>query len=354
MCIAVPKKQAETTLSSAYRLELVDKTLEIQRDEDYVYIPLADQPSDEKLKSVRENAPRLELAVRVFKEKEHPASLEELLKDRLPPHMLSALPRAADFVGDIAIVELRPGLEDYKKTVGEAILKAIPRIRTVLAKEGAVAGTYRLRKFSLAAGEPGTETRHREYGCEFLVDVAKAYFSPRLAHEHDRVASLVREGETVVDLFAGVGPFAIQIAKKHDAVKVYAVDVNPEAEEYLKRNIRLNRVNGKVSAILGDARQVAKERLSGVADRVIMNLPEKAFEYVDAACETLKNTGGTLHVYTFVKASESFEDVRNRLTDAVTSCGRRVDGFLFSGRVRETAPHEFQAVFDVKVSGSDG
>ena len=73
------------------------------------------------------------------------------------------------------------------------------------------------------------------------------------------MASLVQSGETVVDLFAGVGPFSVLIAKRNPERKVYAVDINPEAVELLKVNARVNRVENRVFPILGDARQIASD-----------------------------------------------------------------------------------------------
>jgi tRNA (guanine37-N1)-methyltransferase len=216
----------------------------------------------------------------------------------------------------------------------------------VLGKAGAVSGTYRLREFEVIAGERRTATVHKEFGCEYYVDVAKAYFSPRLSHEHKRVAELVQKGETIVDLFAGVGPFAILIAKIVEAVKVYAVDINPDAVEFLKRNIRLNRVEKQVFPILGDARQVVDDKLSGVADRVIMNLPEKAEEFVDVACKATKPKGGTIHYYGFVRVPDSLEDMKLRFSRAVEKAGRKVERFLLVKTVRETAPYEWQVVLD--------
>jgi tRNA (guanine37-N1)-methyltransferase len=180
------------------------------------------------------------------------------------------------------------------------------------------------------------------------VDLSKAYFSPRLSYEHNRVASLVKDGETVIDMFAGVGPFSILIAKTHN-VKVYAIDVNPHAVEFLKKNIRLNRVEDKVHPILGDAKQVVEEKLVAVADRVIMNLPEKAIEFVDVACKAIKPTGGIIHFYTFISASDSFENMKLKFIDSVEKCGRKVEEILFSRTVRATAPHEWQAVIDAKI-----
>ncbi|HVP26806.1 MAG TPA: class I SAM-dependent methyltransferase family protein [Candidatus Bathyarchaeia archaeon] len=349
-CIKIPKQQGQKAIILGNKLGIINNELQVQRDQNFLYIPLVSKPSQDELESFKEQIEGCVFSTYTFTEqKKSEPSLTEMLDNKLPPHLLASLPHSVDFVGDIAIIEIPPELDPYKNLVGQTVLQMNQNLRTVLAKAGAVSGTYRLREFNVIAGEPQTETIHKEYGCQYYVDVAKAYFSPRLSHEHNRVASLVKEGETVVDLFAGVGPFAIPIAKNHKDVKIYAVDINQCAVEFLKRNIRLNRVQDSVHPILGDAKQVAKEQLSNIADRVIMNLPEKAIDFVDAACKTVKSTGGIVHFYFFVNASESFEDVKLRFAEEVEKCGRKVERFVFFRLVRETAPYEWQAVLDAEI-----
>jgi len=350
VCVRVPKIHVKKAIILANKLKVVNRELEIQRDKDFVYIPLIHQPSGSELEAFKKRVPDCEFLTYVFPErKKRVKTFVELLEDKFPPHLSASLPRSIDFVGDIAIIEVPPELDAHKCIIGEAVLKAHKNVRTVLAKAGAVSGAYRLREFSIIAGEPKTETVHKEYGCKYFLDLAKAYFSPRLSYEHNRVASLVKEGETVVDLFAGVGPFSILIAKTRENVKVHAVDVNPNAVEFLKKNVRLNRVERKICPIMGDAKRIVKQRLSGVANRVVMNLPEKAVEFVDSACEAIKPTGGIVHLYSFVNASVSLENVTRQFIDAVKESGRGVEKILFSRFVRATAPYEWQAVIDAKI-----
>jgi tRNA (guanine37-N1)-methyltransferase len=350
-CIKVPKIQGEATIILANKLRIFNKELEIRRDKSFLYIPLLHEPSQGMSKRFKKQVPSIEVTTDFFQERaKKPRTLGELLDGKLPPHLLASLPHSADFVGDIAIIEIPPELEAYKTIIGNTILEANRNLRTVLAKASAVSGAYRLREFRVIAGENKTATIHKEHGCLYYVDLAKAYFSPRLSHEHDRVASLVREGETVVDLFAGVGPFAVQIAKTHENVRVFAIDLNPHSVEFLRRNVRLNRVDCKVYPILGDAREVVKKKLSGVANRVIMNLPETAIEFVDVACQALKPTGGILHFYTFAKAPDSLENVQSRFDKAVEKRGRKVQKVLLSRYIRATAPYEWQAVLDAKIN----
>lgn len=316
----------------------------------HIYLPLVRSPSEEELAKIRYQDPTAELITHDFSVRaKYPKSLTELLTDKLQPDLLASLPHSADVIGDIVVIELPPELEPHQKTIGEAILKMYKNSRTVLAKASAITGDYRLRDYQVIAGEAKTETVHKEHGCLLHVDLSKAYFSPRLSHEHNRIALAVKEGETVIDMFAGVGSFAVLIGKKHENVKVYAIDVNPNAVSLLRTNARVNRVETKVFPVLGDAREIVQQRLAGMADRVIMNLPEKSFDYVDVACKALKTKGGNIHFYSFTRPKETIESIRERLQKSISENARQLVKISFSGLVRATGPHEWQAVIDAQI-----
>ena len=349
-CLKVPKALGEKAIRLVRELNLINRELKVQQVENYLCIPLINEPLSSDIKELKRSLPEFEISTHRFSERtKSPPKLVDMLEDKLPPHLLASAPHAIDFVGDIAVVEIPTELKDYKKAIGEAMLKTHKRINTVLAKSGAVEGVYRLRDFEFIAGVEKTATTHREYGCVYHVDLAKTYFSPRLSHERDRVASQVKEGEMVVDMFAGVGPFSILIAKKHENVKVYAIDVNPDAVEFLKRNVAVNRVENKVMPVLGDVRQVVREQLIGVADRVIMNLPEKAIEYVDVACKAIKSKGGIMHYYEFTDTPDPLETARVRLSEALSQTNRNVKKILLARVVRATAPFTWQVVVDAEI-----
>jgi tRNA (guanine37-N1)-methyltransferase len=350
VCLKVPKALGESALETTNRLGLTDKNLQIQRDDEGLCIPLIRQPSETEKTILMEHAPNFQLAQKFFEEmKPREKTLAEALGEVLPPHLLASAPHSLDVVGDIAIVGIPPELKTHKRVVGEAILQTHRNLRVALAKAGKVAGTFRLRELEFIAGESRTSTMYKENGCTYYMDVARAYFSPRLSHEHQRVAELVQPGETVVDLFAGVGPFVVPIAKAQKTAKVYAIDINADAVEFLAKNARVNRVDNRVFPLVGDARQEVAERLSGMADRVIMNLPETAVEFVDVACKALKSQGGVVHFYGFVRAPETLEDLKRRFSEAVEKSGRKVVQFRCAKAVRETAPFECQAVLDAEI-----
>jgi len=347
--LKIPKKLGEDSIRLASKLGILNKDLKVESEDEYLYIPLIRKPISE-IEELTRTLGNYEILIREFPRRfKAPHRAFDAAANKLPPHLLASFPRAIDVIGEVAIVEIPPELEDYKKIVGEAVLQAHRHVRTVLAKSGAVKGVKRLREYEVIAGSGRTETAHREHGCIYYLDVKKVYFSPRLSFEHLRVASQVIAGETVIDMFAGIGPFSILIAKMHRNVKIYSIDINPEAVRYLERNVIANRVLDKVVPILGDSREVIHERLRGVADRVIMNLPEKADEYVDAACEAIKLEGGIIHYYRFMRGEAPIKKAERELAEAVKEAGREMLQTLASRRVREVAPGRWQIAIDVRI-----
>jgi tRNA (guanine37-N1)-methyltransferase len=211
------------------------------------------------------------------------------------------LPRAFDIIGDIAIVNVDPELE---KKMADKVMQQNKSVKTVVNKVGKTSGKERIQKVRVIAGEKRTKTIHKENGCRFEVDVDKAFFTPRLSNERMRVAEQVKDGETVVDLFAGVGPFSIPIAKKNPKGEVYAIDINGDAITYLKRNIKLNKVSN-VIALWGDAKKVC-DKLNKVADRIVMNLPETSHEFLKSV-KLITKKGCVVHFYCFLTDEELFD-----------------------------------------------
>jgi tRNA (guanine37-N1)-methyltransferase len=350
VCIKVPKSQGEKTITLATKFGLADKSLVIQREEESLCIPLVREPKGIELSTLKSQIPKLTLYTSVFSEKQLlPETLTQALQDKLPADLLAKVPQAFDIIGDIVVIDIPPQLKPYQNTIGEALLLTQKNVTTVLAKAGDISGIFRVRDYDYIAGKHKTQTIHKEFGCQYHVDISKAYFSPRLSHEHERVAELVQDGETVVDLFAGVGPFSVLIGKRNSTAKVYSVDLNPDAVELLKLNVRANKVENHVFPMLADAREIAATKLKGKADRVIMNLPETAIEFVDAACNAIKPQGGVVHFYGFIRSPDTIENLKQHFSELVEKNGRKVEAFLYSKSIRETAPFESQVVLDAKI-----
>ncbi|PNX49967.1 MAG: hypothetical protein BV456_08325 [Thermoplasmata archaeon M8B2D] len=193
---------------------------------------------------------------------------------KIPQNLKKELPTSFDVIGDVLLIKLKDDMINYKKEIAQALLKNHKNVKTVCLIHP-VSGELRIRKIEIIGGEKVTETIHKEYGLKFLVDVKKAYFSTRLANERKKITELVKNNEIVVDMFTGVAPFPIMIAKYAKPKIIYAFDKNKNAIKYAKENIKINNVLDKIELICTDALnipQYLKERNMKV-DRVIMNLP---------------------------------------------------------------------------------
>ncbi|MFW9788036.1 MAG: class I SAM-dependent methyltransferase family protein [Candidatus Thorarchaeota archaeon] len=273
-----------------------------------------------------------------------PKSLSDALKNHLSPAELELIPRAYDLIGDIAVLEIPDELLKHSKRIGLAFHEVHKNFSTVLAKRGAISGTTRVREYQCLAGEDKTDTIHIEYGCRLAVDLSKAYFSPRLLEEHHRIAQLVKDNEFVVDMFCGVGPFPIHIARQRKA-HIVAIDINSEAIVLLNKSMRLNHLQGTIEPIVGDVKNYPKNK---IADRVIMNHPSRAFDFIPEACRILKPSG-VLHYYDFVGGEDPENTLTRKLAQLVEESGRCIETVNLVRRVRDSAPYEFQMVIDAVI-----
>jgi len=221
------------------------------------------------------------------------------------------LSRGYDLLGDIAIIDFK-GSRDEEKKAAKVLMEFNSSIKTVLAKAGAITGKYRIRKVRYVAGKRNFIAEYRENGCVFRFDVRKTYFSNRLSFERSRILKLVKKGENVVIMFAGVGPFAVEIAKNIKETKVIAIELNRDAYKYMLENIKLNKL-GNMKAVCGDVHKIAK-KYKGSADRVIMPLPNSSLEFLDDAY-TVAGKNAVVHLYLFSKIEDGFDHVTSAIKE---------------------------------------
>ena len=257
-----------------------------------------------------------------------------------------------DVIGDIAIIKIPQDLLDGRRfRYGEKIIERLRYIKVVLRQRTPVEGILRLRKFEFLAGEERTETLYREHGIICKVDVERVYFSPRLSRERDRISRLVDEGETVINMFAGVGPYSILIAKKRETVLIHSIDINPVAIELHLLNNILNKVEDKIVTYLGDASYIILRYLHRVADRILMPLPEYAIQYINYALYSAKDRA-TLHIYLHVPYSkdeyESIEKAVNIVRKEIEAGGYRISD-IEGHKVREIGTRIMQVCVDTSI-----
>lgn len=239
-------------------------------------------------------------------------SLREELKDKLTKEELKKIKTSFDVIGSkekaVAIIEIPEELEDKKEVIAKSLMKVQKNVKSVLRKKTKRKGEFRLRDYELLAGDKNTEVIHKEHGCKFLLDPKKTYFSMREGTERLRIAKKVKKGEKILVMFGGVAPFPIVIAKKKHVNKIFSVEINPEAHEYAEENIILNKVSEKVVPILGDVREVCPA-LNKKFDRIIMPLPESAYQYLETAFQCSKK-GTVIHLYGIAK---DFKELENKI-----------------------------------------
>ena len=268
--------------------------------------------------------------------------LRASLGNRLTSEELQLLPAGFDRVGHVVIISLPPELMHRTPDIAHALLE-LKNVHTVALREGAIAGRHREPRLKVIAGDPSTETVHREGGCWFKLDVARVMFSPGNLYERARLPKLVEPGEVIVDLFAGIGQFSIPIAKHAGPSRVYAIELNPVACGYLRENIRLNLVGHVVKPLLGDCSAVAPR---GVADRVVLGILHVTHQYLPLALEVLKPSGGVVHYHESVPSELRFKRPIKRILGA--AAGREVE-ILGKRVVKRYAPGVDHVVIDARV-----
>lgn len=266
--------------------------------------------------------------------------------------------RSLDIIGDIAVIEVKPEFNEIKHEIADKILKEVKYIKVVVEKKSPVSGEYRVMDLEWLAGERRFTTIHREYGCIFKLDISKVYFTPRLSTERMRIARMVRAGEVIVNMFAGIGTYSIIIAKRalEKPSKIYSIDINPHAYDYALENVKINKVEDIVIPILGDAKEVITSRLMEVADRVLMPYPELALKYLEYAIMALKDSGGIIHAYDFIKYMKN-EDPRNKMKERYEEKLKEFNveyEILDIRRTGEVAPREYRMVIDIKILNKNG
>lgn len=349
LCIRSRRESGERVKHAIVSLGLLDRAKRIVLQGDFIYFPITRLPDQNEIGALSKTGEvTVELKRLPGASLPSPKSLNALLSGKVPQSALKSIPRSYDIVGDIIVIErLSSEAHEYRREIAEALLVLHRHAKTVLLKTGKVDGPYRIPLLEHLAGEDRRETVHSEYGIRLMVDLSKAYFSPRLGYERSRVASLVSDGETVVDMFAGVGPFAIMIARRHRSM-VYAIDINPEAVRMMRYNLRINRLKGEVYPICNDALELSS-KMQNTADRIIMNLPAQSLTFLPAARKFMKRSGGFAHVYLF-SGPPPIDSAVNKFVESALPLG----GFeIISSRVvKPTAPREWIVSLDVRFAPS--
>ncbi|MFA1611192.1 class I SAM-dependent methyltransferase [Halobellus rubicundus] len=326
-CVRVPTSRGEETRSALAKRDLLDREREITAEGGALYIPVTDPAAvPDDFEVVDYDAPQRET--------------------QTSPADLLGFEPSYERLGDIVILDEDD--DERARRIADAVVESDLRAATVVNRASKVRGELRVRDWDVLAGE-STETVHREYGYEFALDIAEVYFSPRLATERHRVIEQVGAEERAVDMFAGVGPFAVPMAGRGAAV--VGCDLNPAAVEYLRENARRNGVDERLTAIHGDVRALPDEHgYADWADRLVMNLPHSADDFLDTAV-ALAGEECVLHYYDIQHEDDPFGPGERAIRAAAEAAEPTYDVAVETERVvRSYAPHEYNVCLDVRLT----
>lgn len=271
--------------------------------------------------------------------------IKETLRGLLPVEILERIPDKWEKVGDILTLRFPEGVpKKYYSIIGEKYSEILG-CKTVLNDISGIFGEFRIPNVEIVFGPSETETVHKENGIRFKLDPQKVMFSSGNMDERIRMGKISNPDETVVDLFAGIGYFALPIAVHSNPKKIYACEKNPVAYRFLCENIVLNYVSKIVEPLLGDNQKVAPRN---VADRVVMGYIGDTSRFLPVAFECLKDQMGFIHYH------DKFPDdvVPDRPMEIVKGIAdgynRSVNLNIYKN-VKSYAPGISHYVFDIRV-----
>lgn len=248
-----------------------------------------------------------------------------------------------DVIGDreraVAVLEIKEGLNEKK--VAKEIMKRHKSVKTVLRKVKPRAGIYRIYTCKIISGSKNTEVIHKEHGYLLKLDPKKVFFSPREATERQRIVKLVKPKERILVMFSGVAPFAIAIAKKFPETEIICIDWNLDAIKYAEKNVKLN----KLSNIKNYCWDIRDARGLGKFDRILMPLPEGAYEYLDTAFACSKK-GTVIHLYGI--ANQDFKDLIKKVKDIMKTYNIKYR-IVGKEKILPYSPRRWKVRLDVKV-----
>jgi len=258
----------------------------------------------------------------------------------LPGEAIKELPMRWEFVGDIVIIRLEDSASPYREEIGKAYAEALGA-KTVCADTGGVSGEFRRPAMDTIFGSD-TESVRLENGIYYKFDVTKVMFASGNTDERNRMKHTGCKGETVVDMFAGIGYFTLPIAKFSGCKEVIACEKNPASFRYLCENIRLNEVDNIVKPVFGDNRELECEG----ADRIIMGYVQSTSAFLEKARSMIR-PGGIIHYHDTFYVNEYRERLDNIFENVF---GKDRFNMISIREVKSFAPSVSHYVADVMIS----
>lgn len=282
-------------------------------EEEYVLIPLVDNGATKIVKHGF-NVTECCLTRRSLRG----LRLRDIVEFYVDDELVNDIPSSYDIVGDIVILPPLPRelVEHYRCIIGQALKLIHPRIRAIYVRSKTV-GEYRVRPLELIWGEHVEHTIYKEHGVRFYVIPERVYINPSLSIEHLRLTELVGNSERVLDMFAGIGGFTLNIAVRRKT-SIVAVDINPWAILCLLNSIRLNRksIQSNILVFNTDSHMLPLFLRDHVFNHIIMNLPLYSLEFLNEAFKLVKKNG-FIHIYIVGRSKDEVYRIFSKRIDSL-------------------------------------
>ena len=324
-CIKVELKDIEKTRISLLNDGFINNNYKILKEDNFAYIPVKSEIKGFKVYNKK--------LVKLDSKK----SIKELLKKELSKKELSIVNSSFDIIGSIGIIEIQNELLHKKFLIGNALLSSNKQIKTVVRKLGAHEGEFRIQNYEFLSGVNTFETIHKESGLNIKIDISKTYYSPRSSNERLRISKLIKNDESVLVMFSGIGIYCFILSKFSKAKSIYGVEINPFAHSIAQENLKLNKIKN-VELFCGDVKKVLPE-LNNKFDRIIMPLPKTSVEFLQLAINNL-NTNGIIHLYFF----SSLKNSNDFINDICSEYNLKLLRLIKTG---QSKPNEYRMCADI-------
>ncbi len=286
LALRIPSQHAEAARVLIQDARILNKYHRIFNENDITEIPLLERP-DPELAGTLETLGGEFIDQRDYEPRDTFRDIHKEILDAIdvPEKIKPKLPKRWEQLGHVLILKIDPELEDWLEEIAVTYAKILD-VDTVLQDTGGVQGQFREPVMELIIGD-NTETVHLENSIRYCLDAGKLMFSSGNVDERIRMASVCEPGETVVDMFAGIGYFTLPMAVHSEPARIIAHELNPISHKYLKMNAQLNGVAKIVEPVLGDCLEAEE----GIADRIVMGYVGTIHEYLPKAMKILKDTG---------------------------------------------------------------
>ena len=213
----------------------------------------------------------------------------EQIASKIDSELHHNLPRKWKKIGDILILDLSK-IENEKEKIAE-IYAQVLNVKTIIQKNK-ISGELRKPEDTELLYGKETVTEISEYGIKYKLDLAEIMWSPGNTGWRSALSGPEKVSEfyafdkpkTIIDYFAGIGYFSIQMAKGYPEAEIIAIDKNPKSIEYLTLNAKNNSVNIKI--INDDCRNIELK-----ADVIHLGYIGNTIDFLEHAHNCLNDNG---------------------------------------------------------------